>query len=434
MMIENKKKLRAALKDPVLFAKVFFKWEAHPAQRQILQDQHKNLTIAAGRRFGKSEMMAVSALHYAITEPNTIQFIIAPTYDQAKIIFDTCMRFLSHSIWVHLIKKVTYTPFPRLSLHTGSVIHARSADKPENLRGHKAHRIILDEAGFIKDDAVSNVIEPMLADYNGSLIKIGTPNGRNHFYDSFTRSDELYSSYQFPSWSNPHISQEFIEQKKKEYGESSIKFRTEYAAEFIDDQNTVFQWRAVQQCVQDVEQREHGVSGRSYVVGCDIAKYQDYTVIVVLDATEEPLQLVYFERFNKMPYSYVVERIRDLYQRFNHAKVVVDSTGVGDPLLEQLQNIGAEGYVFTQRSKMQLIERLAAALDNQQVVYPGIPELIDELKFFEYVRTGSNYKLEARQGFHDDCVIALALAVYGAGAVKPVEGLADLLVSGGRKH
>lgn len=417
--IEDKKKLKAALKDPLSFARVYFNWQPHKAQLQILQDLHKNITIAAGRRFGKSEMMAISSLHYAITKPDTTQFIIAPTYDQAKIIFDTCIRFLSHSIWIHLINKVTYTPFPKLSLHTGSVIHARSADKPENLRGHKAHRIIIDEAGFIKDDAVSNVIEPMLADYNGALIKIGTPNGRNNFYDSFVRKDELYSSYQFPSWTNPHISQEFIEQKRKEYGESSIKFRTEYAAEFIDDQNMVFSWKAVQQCISEIPQLAKGLQYHNYVIGCDIAKYQDYTVLVILDILSEPFKLVYFERFNKMPYGYVVERIKDLYRKFNQAKIVVDSTGVGDPVLEQVQDIGTQGYVFTLKSKMQLIERLAASLDNQLIRYPQIPELIDELKFFEYTRTPSNnYKLEARQGMHDDCVIALGLAMYAATGVS----------------
>jgi len=430
-MLRTKKKLAKPLRDPVTFAKKLFGWIPHEAQEQILRDRAKNLTVAAGRRFGKSECMAVSAIHYAIAHPGSIQFIIAPTYDQGQIIFDTIVRLLSRSPLIQLVDKVVYTPFPKLRFLTGSIIHARSADKPQNLRGHKAHRIILDEAGYIKDEAVTNVIEPMLADYDGDLIKIGTPAGRNHFYDSFIRGlekNEYYSSYQFPSWVNPHISREYIERKKKEYGENSIRFRTEYMAEFIDDQNAVFPWRSIQACIEEdielLEGRTH--AKQRFVFGVDVAKYLDYTVIIGIDITQEPAKLIYFDRFQRLPWGEIARRIEDIHARFSPQAIVVDSTGAGDPLLEMVQHIArgitiTGGTAITQHGnitkvpKTILVERLAAAIDNRKVIFPNIPELINELKYFEYVRTSSgSLKMEAHEGMHDDCVMALALAVFGA--------------------
>jgi len=416
----DKKLRRKVLSDPVTFAKVFLDWEAHPAQAQILRDNHQFITVVAGRRFGKTECMAVSAIHYALTHPGSIQFVIAPSYDQSNIMFGQIVQFLSKSILGCMIRRIYKTPFHHIIFKNDSVIHARSASKPEFLRGHKAHRIILDEAAFIPDDVISNIIEPMLADYNGSWIKIGTPFGKNHFYDSYLKgqSEEFpdYSSYRFPSTANPHISHEFIEKKKREYGENSIIFRTEYLAEFVEDQNAVFRWADIQKNVDnsiELINRATHIS-RQYVIGCDLAKYQDYTVIIVLDVTEKPYKLVHFERYQGRFYTETVIRLKELYRKFNYAKVVIDSTGVGDPILELLQDIGAEGYVFTSKSKVQLIQRLQACLENGEVKYPYIEELIKELQFFEYQLTRAGVKMEARSGFHDDCVIALALAIWAA--------------------
>jgi hypothetical protein len=109
----------------------------------------------------------------------------------------------------------------------------------------------------------------------------------------------------------------------------------------------------------------------------------------------------------------VVKKIRELHEKFQAPKILMDSTGVGDPILEQLEDI-AEGYKFTNQSKINLINRLVVALEREEVKYPNIPTLINELKYFQYIKTKSTLKMEAPAGFHDDCVISLALAVYAA--------------------
>jgi len=407
--------MRTWKNDPVLFAEKFFGWKAHEAQKEILRAKGQTITIAAGRRFGKSEAMAIASLFFAFKHPNTIQFIIAPTYDQATVIFETMLKFLSKSPWQGLIEKVKYSPYPILKFLHGSEIHARSADKYHNLRGRKAHRVILDEAAFIKDEAVYEVIEPMLADYNGQMIKISTPYGKNHFWESWVKGKEKvpgYVSFQFPSSANPYISHEFLETKKQEYGETSLRWRVEYLAEFVDEQDVVFPWRIIEDAIEDYTVPIEPTANQRYLMGVDVAKYEDWTVIIVLDETG---RLVYFERFNRRPWSYIVERVAQVKQKYN-AQGYIDATGVGDPIWEALREKGVylEPFKFNTQTKQQLIDTLRAKLENREIEIPRIPELIDELRFFEYeIRPTGTLRLEARYGYHDDCVIALALAVWG---------------------
>lgn len=407
--------MRTWKNDPVLFAEKFFNWKAHDAQKQILRAKGQVITIAAGRRFGKSEAMAMASLFYAFKQPKTIQFIIAPTYDQATVIFETILKFLSRSPWQGLIEKVKYSPYPILKFLHNSEIHARSADKYHNLRGRKAHRVILDEAAFIKDQAVYEVIEPMLADYNGQMIKISTPYGKNHFWETWVKGQEGvpgYVSFQFPSTVNPYISHEFLETKKQEYGETSLRWRIEYLAEFVDDQDVVFPWRVIESAVEDYKVPLEPQEGHHYFIGVDVAKYEDWTVIVMLD---QEGRLVYFERFHRKPWSYLVDRVEKVQSMYK-AIGYIDATGVGDPIWEALRDKGVhlEPFKFTSQTKQQLIDHLRGKMEMCKIKIPRISELIDELRFFEYeIRPSGSMKLEARYGYHDDCVIALALAAWG---------------------
>ncbi len=449
--------LRELCLDPVRFRYTFFNRKPHHAQDLIIADQSQFRTIAAGRRFGKSVLMADDINWYAITHPETIQFGFAPTYDQTRIIFGEVVNQLSKSCLSPMVKDIIKRPFPQVKYINGSLVEFRSTKNPENIRGHKCHRAILDEAAFIPDDVVSSVIEPMLMDYNGSYVKISTPFGTgNHFYKSWvlgqpdledptrTRMDG-FSSYQFTSLSNPHISHEYLEKKRKEYGGDSIIFRTEYLAEFIEDQNNVFRYSDIVGNIDNTLRLQPrldrardiypaGLPYHKYVIGLDIAKHSDYTAIIILDVSVYPYQVIYCDRYQNKPYSVIIDEIIALKECFNGADIVVDSTGIGDAIYEELELYGAYGYIFTKKSKFHLVEVLQKAMENDPAVgkvadinYPQIHELIKELQYFEYRRNQEtkNIKMEAKAGYHDDLVMALGLAVYGACEAPELSKLPD---------
>lgn len=109
------------------------------------------------------------------------------------------------------------------------------------------------------------------------------------------------------------------------------------------------------------------------------------------------------------------KRIVQLCQQYNGARLLIDSTGVGDPVCDELQreNVRVDGYEFTNSSKKDLIENLSMMIENQQLAIPNIPELINELKLYGYKTSPSgNAQYGAPEGYHNDCVIALALAAW----------------------
>jgi hypothetical protein len=105
--------------------------------------------------------------------------------------------------------------------------------------------------------------------------------------------------------------------------------------------------------------------------------------------------------------------------------VVADATGVGDAIVSDLQQMGAviTPHVFTQPSKLRLMQRLIAAFQNKELLVRAVDHdaaLQAELEAFEFTYTASGVRYEAPPGLHDDGVVALALALYGWDRVQCV--------------
>ncbi len=408
-------------------AELMWGWKAHPTQREWLVCDAQIKVASCGRRWGKTEAAAVDAITFAITSPGSVQIIVAPTYDQSRLIFSSIERLAMTSEVTRTLAKITRTPYPKLNL-TGSIIMARTADEDgRNLRGHSADRVIVDEAAYVRDSVVTEVISPMLADRNGRLVMISTPFGKNHFYRAFmkgadsrkSKSESLgCASFCFPSWTNPHISREYIERQRAEI--SPRQFSVEYEAQFIDDSSCVFVW-------EDIETAASGTaitpkeSGACVVAGIDWARYSDYTAVIALEVSELGCRVVGIDRFNKMGWDSQIARVIEFLTSHGAICALADSTSIGDPLLEQLRSrlyesgndISVEGYGFTNSSKRDLIENLALKFAHHRISIPPDEQLLRELQYFEYELTNSgNVRMNAASGMHDDLVIALALAAY----------------------
>lgn len=189
-----------------------------------------------------------------------------------------------------------------------------------------------------------------------------------------------------------------IEDAKRELPENV--FRELYLAEPSDDGGNSFGIRAIQKCIKPLSSLE------PVCWGWDLAKSHDWSVGIGLDKNGDACR---FERFQK-PWQDTIGHIRNATRG---SPALVDSTGVGDPVLEALQANGGqnfEGFKFSQQSKQQLMEGLAVAIQQQQVSYPaGV--IVSELEQFEYEYTRTGVRYSAPEGFHDDCVCGLALAV-----------------------
>jgi hypothetical protein len=304
-----------------------------------------------------------------------------------------------------------------LHLPRGSYIDFGSAERPENMEGFHYPRSVLNEGGIIlkKPSLWDNTLQPMFKGKDTRVKVIGTPKGRNKFYDLFMRKEDPdFSQYHFSAYDSPFWEHDELNKIKTQVPQEV--WRQEYLAEFLEGAGMVF--RNIQQCISDV-QLNKGTEGRSYVIGIDLAKHRDFTVATV--AEMQTKQVVHMDRFNQIDWTFQKQRIISLWERFNRGKIVLDSTGVGDTIYDDLkmQNINVIPYKFTSGSKQQLIQNLSVSMDNMEIRFPPIQALIDELELFEYNITPSgNVKYSAPEGFHDDIVISLALTNYGLGSTN----------------
>ncbi|MFZ3384738.1 MAG: terminase family protein [Candidatus Methanoperedens sp.] len=380
-------------------------YRPHTGQSAFHESKARFRILAAGRRFGKTQAACYEAVQKAIIQPGAVIWICAPIFGQAMISWRMIRQFMPLPLLknFHLTEKF-------VELKNGSTIWIKSGDNPDNLRGEGLDFLVIDEAAMIKEEIWQEALRPALADKQGRAVIISTPKAHNWFFELWTRGqDPQYSDYQswkLPTSANPYILAEEIEEAKRTLPE--LVFRQEFMAEFLDDIGAVF--RGIHKCIGG---KLHDlIEGESYVMGVDLAKYSDFSVISVMNQKGD---LVAFDRFNKIDWAFQMERIKNLAQKYK-AKVFVDSTGVGDPIFENLQRSGLDivGYKFTNESKKQLIEGLSLAMELGKVHFPDIPEILHELTIFGYSVTASGTVVYSAPGsYHDDCVISLALANYG---------------------
>ncbi|MCG3177037.1 MAG: hypothetical protein MOGMAGMI_02003 [Candidatus Omnitrophica bacterium] len=333
-------------------------------------------------------------------------WIVAPTYPLAMEMW----RYVHHILKDVIVK--SYRSDKRVTLIKGHELEFKSADnKDANLRGAGLDFAIVDEAARVHREAWQEGIRPALADRQGRGLFISTPKGSNWFRDLYLLGQDPkipdFASWKLPSNSSPIFPAAEWDTLRRTLPE--MVFRQEFMAEFLEDASSVF--RNIQKCVAG--DFEDPVMGHQYVVGADIAKTTDFTVLFVLDVTTK--HFVYFERFQNLDWTLIKKKIQALSNRYNKALVSLDSTGVGDPVEDDLERMGVkvQGFKFTNISKKELVELGIITLEQRYVTYPFIQEFMSEMQAFEYeILPTGKIRYRAPEGLHDDCVMAFCLALW----------------------
>lgn len=290
----------------------------------------------------------------------------------------------------------------------GVVISFKSAQKPDNLYGDDVQRVVADEATRWAEEAWI-AIRTVITNSGGLVRVLMNVKGRQNWAYRLCR---IAQSGQSPNmkyvlltaWDAVEaglLPKEEIEDAKKLLPEQI--FNELYLCIPSDDGGNPFGLKAIEACVFGQSEAE------PVVWGIDLAKSMDWTVCIGLDRFGVVCR---FERWQGH-WNSTKRKIKELV---GMVPALVDSTGVGDPVLEDLQAENTytyEGYVFSQRSKQQLMEGLAIAIQQGKVRYPA-GTIKDELSSFEYEYSRTGVKYTAPRGLHDDCVMALALAVHKA--------------------
>lgn len=382
----------------------------HPAQEIIFDSPAKVKVVNCGRRFGKTVLAGNVVITKAFTKPNSMSWVVSPRYSQTMIMWRKINRVIPKQYIVDSSKGDFW-----IELENGSMVFAKSADNPDSLVGEGLDLCVVDEAARVKPEAWEVSLQPTLLDSDGDALLLSTPKGKNWYYQEYLKGQNKedfpeYESFHFSSYDNPFLKKELIDRKMKTM--TRLMFRQEILAEFVDDGGEVFS--GIEPCIFDC-MRTEPIPGREYVMGVDLAKYEDYTVIYVVDT--ETRMVTWYKRLPHMDWNPQKDIVEYAHHKWNNARMLIDATGVGDPIVEDLEKrcIDVSPYKFSGNTlKKQVIEGLQVAFQNREIHIPRDKVLLGELGAYGYERLPSGlFKYGAPTGFHDDCVTALALAVWG---------------------
>lgn len=201
-------------------------WAPHSGQIEVIDCTARNRVVAAGRRFGKSEIgghkLFQEALNTRLVKSRLEElqkrrefWIVGPSYTDSEKEFRIMWNELAKAgLKDHFDRPGSYNNpeqgLMTLSLWDGRfVVQAKSEKHPDSLVGEGLSGVILAEAAKLKERTWNKLIRPTLADFNGWALMTSTPEGKNWFYDLWRRGQDPnrpdWASFRMPSWINPYV-------------------------------------------------------------------------------------------------------------------------------------------------------------------------------------------------------------------------------------
>ena len=236
-----------------------------PWQQQVWNDDSRFKVVAAGRRTGKSRLAAWMLIVEALQTNKGNVWYVAPTQGQARDIMWQTLLELGHPVI-----ESSHVNNMQIKLVNGAMISLKGADRPETMRGVSLKFVVLDEYADMKPAVFEQILRPALADLKGKALFIGTPMGRNHFYELYTYGDagkdKDYKSWHFTSFDNPLLDPNEIETARKSM--SSFAFRTEFMASFEAASGGIFkeEW---------IKYEEDEPKDGRYFIAVDLAGFEN---------------------------------------------------------------------------------------------------------------------------------------------------------------
>lgn len=378
---------------------------------QALDSGIKRVIKVWHRRSGKDK----SDFNYMVKEACKrvgTYFYFLPEYTQArKVIWDNIDNDgfkLTDHIPEEIIKNKNETTL-KIELINGSVIQLMGADNfAQSGVGTNPIGVVFSEYS-ITNPKVWDFIRPILLANGGWAIFNFTPRGQNHAFEllEMAKGNPLWFTEILTVENTGIITPEMIEQERRD-GMPQAMIDQEYYCKFIESATSFFK-RIDEVCSLEPQMPSHHI----YQMGVDLAKYQDYTVISVIDINT--FEQVYLDRFNQVDWNLQKAKIGEVYHKYGRPKGFIDATGVGDPVVEDLNRNGVmlEAVKFNQNNRMDILTNLALKMEQLKIKLLNDPVLKAELSYFQYQLTEQGRtKVVVPSGLHDDTVFGTALSVW----------------------
>ena len=312
-----------------------------PWQVTVMDSTERFKVVAAGRRTGKSHLAAVSLILAALDEGKGKVFYVAPTQGMARdIMWDKLYELAGDIIESHNVNNLT------LTLVNGQTIYLKGADRPDTLRGVSLKHLVLDEYAFMKGDVFDAILRPALSDMEGSCMFIGTPEGRNHFYDIYLQGSlgtaEGWGAWHYTSYDNPTIKRSEIDHARNTL--PNWAFQQEYMASFDAQGSEHFEVDDFQY----YDELDKQIAG-DYYLAIDLAgfeekkgsktKKRDNSAVACVYVTDEGHWYVEEIAFGRWTLDETAEKIFRLVEKYKPIGVGIEKGIAQQAVMSPLQDI-----------------------------------------------------------------------------------------------
>lgn len=368
----------------------------YPKQKQILEDNSRFKVLCLGRRSGKTTLLLLHIVLSMLKGKRVC--LITPEYGFGEKLFLDILNYIPDTL-IKLRNKSKLN----CELVTKGSLSVFSGEALHRVRGYEFDELCVDEAAYIDDleQEWNLALRPLLIKTRGNAIFTSTPRGKNFFYSLFDkglRGEDGFKSWQFPTHDNPHIPKDELELLISTMPQAN--YNQEILAIPGENADNPFGTDNIRNCI-------HPLSTNSTIVyGIDFGKTNDYTVITGQDQYGK---LSYYHRFRE-PWEKNITIIKELRSKDPYTPIYVDSTGVGNVLLERLQAevYNVVGFVFTSASKPMIMHDLIKDIEGGFITINE--EIANEMNTFIYkYSSGGNIQYTAQSGYHDDGICSLAI-------------------------
>lgn len=359
-----------------------------------------------GRQFGKTTIAENMAIYWAINEPDVRIYWVSPTDSQAQKVFKEIIDAIIESGVVKSKKQPKGDT--EISFHNGSKILFRSAASEDSLRGSSIDYMILDEAAFIKKDTVETILLPMLSVRGKKCLFISTPKGKNYLHDYYLKglTSDRWCSLRYSTYDSPLANSELIEMFRETLPDKL--FQQEVMAEFVDS-SSIFNNVSELLCLDKLNEP---ITGETYWAGVDIGLITDATVLSIIDSNGN---LVNYFRWVGMESPDLINEILKINSKWKFKKLMIENNNQGLPIIQELKRKAFNIYDINtnQSTKPEMINRLIHLFNMREIKLINDDYLKIELESFIF-KQNNNGRIQflADYGFHDDCVMSLAIAIH----------------------
>jgi hypothetical protein len=357
-----------------------------------------------GRQFGKTTIAENLAIYWSLNEPNSVVYWVSPTDSQAQKVYKEIMNSIIESGCI--ASKKMPKGDTEIVFTNGSKILFRSAASEDSLRGQSVNYMILDEAAFIKRDTVETILLPMLNVKGRKCLFISTPKGKNYLYEYFLNGQKLdkWKSMRYSTYDSPFANEDLINMFKETLAPKL--FQQEVEAEFVDS-SSIFNNINDVMCLDTIDGPQ---PDERYFAGIDIGFINDASVMCIINKDGN---LVKYYRWTNIEAPELMNEITEINKKWKFQKIMIESNNQGltiyQDLKRRMNNI--EAFSTTSKSKPEIINRLIHLFNIKDMKLVIDEYLRIELEAFVFKQNvNGNIKFMADSGFHDDCVISLAIA------------------------